>query len=167
MNKKQAVIILTLLVLIICAGVVATRLNDNLYVNVDDPVKQTTPISTTVKATADYFAESKLSKTTNRNAAIATFKSMAADKNISVESKNNAAAKLIKNTEDALAESKIENELKGRGFTDVICWIEEDPIQVRIAIKAKDKLTDQQSRSIMDVATNLSHIKTVRIDVKQ
>ena len=50
MNKKQAVIILTLLVLIICAGVIATKMNDNLYVNVDDPVKTEVSQSSTLKA---------------------------------------------------------------------------------------------------------------------
>lgn len=170
MNKKQAVIILTLLVLIICAGVIATKMNDNLYVNVDDPVKPNTPISSTLRANADYFAESKLSKVTSRNTAITSFKSMAEDKNISQESRNSASAKAMKNAEDALAETKIEADLKSKGFSDVICWIEQDPVQVRIAIKAKDakdKLTDQQSRSILDVATSLSHIKTIKIELKQ
>ena len=170
MNKKQAVIILTLLVLIICAGVIATKMNDNLYVNVEDPVKSDTAISSTLKSNGDYFAESKLSKVTNRNTAIASFKSLTEDKNISQESKNTAAAKAMKYSENALAESKIEADLKGKGFTDVICWIDEDPVQVRIAIKAKDakdKLSDQQTRSIYDIATSVSHIKTIKIELKQ
>ena len=170
MNKKQAVIILTLLVLIISAGVIATKMNDNLYVNVDDPVKTETTQSTTLKANSDYFAENKLQKTTNRNTAITSFKALAEDKNISQESKNTAAAKAMKYAEDALAESKIEADLKAKGFGDVICFIEEDPIQVRIAIKAKDakdKLTDQQTRSIWDSATSLSHIKNIKIELKQ
>jgi len=172
MNKKQAVIILTLLVLIICAGVIATKMNDNLYVNVDDPVKPETAISSNLKAntSADYFAESKLSKTTNRNSVITTCKTLAEDKNISQESRNTASAKAMKYSENALAETKIEADLKAKGFTDVICWIDEDPVQVRIDIKAKDtkeKLTDQQTRSIYDVATSLSHIKTIKIQLKQ
>lgn len=170
MNKKQAVIILTLLVLIICAGVVATKMNDNLYVNVDDPVKIETSQSSTLKANSDYFAENRLLKTTSRNTAITSFKALAEDKNISQDSKNSAAAKAMKYAEDALAESKIEADLKAKGYGDAICWIEEDPIQVRITIKAKDskdKLTDQQTRSIYDSATSLSHIKTIKIELKQ
>lgn len=170
MNKKQAVIILTLLVLIICAGVIATKMNDNLYVNVDDPVKTQDSISSTLKANSDYFAESKLSKVTNRNTAITSFKAIADDKNISQESRNTATAKAMKYAENALAETKIEADLKAKGFGDAICWIEEDPLQVRIAIKAKDakdKLSDQQTRSIYDSATTLSHIKTIKIDLKQ
>ena len=170
MNKKQAVIILTLLVLIICAGVIATKLNDNLYVNVDDPVKTETTQSTTLKTNSDYFAENKLLKTTNRNTAITSFKALAEDKNISQESKNTAAAKAMKYAESALAESKIEADLKAKGFGDAICWIDDDTSQVRVDIKAKDtkdKLTDQQTRSIYDIATSLSHIKTVKIELKQ
>ncbi|MBC8059256.1 MAG: SpoIIIAH-like family protein [Clostridiaceae bacterium] len=170
MNKKQAVIIMTLLVLIICAGVIATKMNDNLYVNVDDQVRPETTISSNLNKTSDYFAESKLLKTTNRNSAITTCKSLAEDKNISQENRNTASAKAMKYAENALAESKIEADLKGKGYGDVICWIEDDPLQVRIAIKAKDtkdKLTDQQSRSIYDIATSLSHIKTIKIELKQ
>jgi stage III sporulation protein AH len=170
MNKKQAVIILTLLVLIICAGVIATKMNDNLYVNVDDPVKTGTTTSSTSKANSDYFAESKLLKVTNRNTAIASFKAITEEKDISQESKNAAAAKAMKYSESAFAETKIEADLKAKGFSDAICWIDEDPLQVRISIKAKDaqdKLTDQQTKSIYDIATSLSHIKTIKIDLKQ
>jgi stage III sporulation protein AH len=170
MNKKQAVIILTLLVLIICAGVIATKMNDNLYVNVDDSVKPETTLSSTLKSSSDYFTENRLLKVTNRNTAITSFKSIAEDKNISQENRNTATAKAMKYAENALAETKIEADLKGKGFVDAICWIEEDPLQVRIAIKAKDakdKLSDQQSRSIYDVATSLSHIKTIKIELKQ
>lgn len=170
MNKKQAVIILTLLVLIICAGVIATKMNDNLYVNVDDPVKPETSQGTTLKADSDYFAENRLLKTTSRNTAITSFKDIADDKNISQESKNTAAAKAMKYAEDALAESKIEADLKAKGFADAICWIDEDTAQVRVDIKAKDAkdtLTDQQQRSIKDSATSLSHIKNIKIELKQ
>jgi len=170
MNKKQAVIILTLLVLIICAGVVATKMNDNLYVNVDNAVGTEKPISTSLKATSDYFTQSRLEKVTMRNTAITSFKSLAETKNISAESKNNANAKAIKATENGIAEAKIETSLKGQGFTDVICWIEDDPSQVRISIKAKDakdKLTDKQTRAILDVSTSLSHIKNIKLELKQ
>ena len=171
MNKKQAVIILTLLVLIICAGVIATKMNDNLYVNVDGAVKTTeTQVGSAVKAGADYFAENKLLKTTVRNSAIATFKSLAESKDISIESRNSANAKAIKCVDNSIAESKIESDLKAKGFGDAICWIEDNPAQVRISIKvkdAKDKLTDQQIRNISDSSTTLSHIKNIKIDVKQ
>ncbi len=166
MNKKQAVIILTLLVLIICAGVLATRMNSPLYVDVNDSVKNTPSVNTSKKTNDDYFSETKLTKTTERNNAITSLKQIAEEKNIAQESKNNAIAKATLYASNAVTESNIETSLKGKGYQDAICWIDADP-RVRIVVKGKDKLTDQQYRSIYDVASSLSHIKSVQIEVKE
>ena len=168
MNKKQAVIILTLLVLIICAGVLAPRMNDPLSVDVNDSGKSTPSASTTQKSSNDnYFTETKLVKTTNRNNAITTFKQMADDKNVSIDTRNNAAAKATLYAANAVTESNIEAVLKGKGYEDVICWIDDEDPKVRVLVKSKDKLTDQQMRNICDVASSLAHIKNIQIQIRQ
>ena len=167
MNKKQAVIILTLLVLIICVGALATKMNSPLYVDVNDTTSTTPSTNTAQKATnSDYFAETKLSKTTARNQAITTLKQIADDKTVAQASRDKAVSQATEYANNAVTESKIEAELKGKGYADVICWIDADP-RVRVILKSKDKLSDQQMRGISDVAISLSHIKTVKIDVKQ
>jgi stage III sporulation protein AH len=167
MNKKQAVIILTLLVLIICVGALATKMNSPLYVDVNDTASTTPSVKPTQKVTnSDYFTETKLSKTTARNQAITTLKEIGDDKTVAQESRTKAVNQATEYTNNAVIESKIEAEIVGKGYENVICWIDPDP-QVRLVVQAKAKLTDQQMRSIRDVATSLSHIKTVKIDVKQ
>src|SRR3712207_7627117 len=65
MNKKQGVIIVTLLALIICAGILATRLNSNLdYVAENDIKNGKTTISfndsTKKNSKNNYFEESQM-----------------------------------------------------------------------------------------------------------
>ena len=167
MNKKQAVIILTLLVLIICVGALATKMNSPLYMDVNDTTSTTPSANATQKVTnSDYFTEARLSKNTVRNQAITTLKQIASEKTTAQAGKDKAINQATEYTNNAVTESKIEAELKGKGYADAVCWIDADP-QVRVTVKSKDKLSDQQMRGIRDVATSLSHIKTVKIDVKQ
>ncbi len=166
MNKKQGVIIVTLLALIVCAGVLATRLRSPLYVN--GSTKSSTASSVTNNSqdsSSDYFAETKLTRDQKDSETLQTLKALVDDKNVSEENRNSAAKQYTQLAMNNSYESKIETTLKSKGYEDVICSVENSG--VRIIIKGKDKLTDKETREIKDVVLNISKLTNVEIEVKQ
>lgn len=166
MNKKQAVIIVTLLVLIVCAGVLATKVNSPLYVNGDLGGKATVSNSKSSSKTTDFFAEARLSRAQTNDKTLQTLKAIIDDTNATKESKEIAGKKY---NDIALAshnEEKIEQALKGKGFEDVVCSIED--AKVRVIVKAnEEKLTDQDVRQIKDVVLSVAKIKDIEIEPRQ
>lgn len=174
MNKKQGVIIVTLLALIVCTGVLATKLNSPLYVNgVDEgstisfnnTSKNTKKTENKENTKSDFFAETKLTRDQKSAQTLQTLKSIIDDKNVPKENKEEATAKYTKLAMDSSYESKIESVLKSKGFDDVICSIEKD--KARIIIKGKEKLTDKETRDIKNVVVSISNIQEVEIETKE
>src|SRR3712207_5706215 len=87
MNKKQAVIIVTLLALIVCMGLLATWLNNPLYVQGNAEKSAVSfkdhEVSKKTKEASNYFAEAKMVRDNKHNQTLQTFKSIMEDKNIS------------------------------------------------------------------------------------
>ena len=74
MNRKQAFIIATLLVLIVCAGILATKVNNPLYTDANE-LTQTS--SNTTKG--DFFTESKLTRDNKYIQDVPTYQAMMND----------------------------------------------------------------------------------------
>ncbi|MCI1943750.1 SpoIIIAH-like family protein [Clostridium luticellarii] len=175
MNKKQAVIIVTLLALIICVGVVATKLNSPInYVNGVDNGNGKSTISlndnTTNKATqtqakSQFFEETRLTRDQKNAETLQTLKSLIDDTNASQENRAEAEKKYTQLAMATNYEMKIENTLKSKGYEDAICSIENE--KARVIIKGKDKLTDKDTRVIKDIVMSVSQIQDVEIQVKQ
>ena len=168
MNKKQGVVIITLLALIVCAGVLATRLRSPLYVNGSDTSGNNTisnESSNKNTDTSDYFAETKLTRDKKDTETLQTLKSLVDDTNVSKENRDDAAKKYTQLAMNNNYESKIETTLKSKGYADVICSVEDN--KARIIIKGKTTLTDKETREIKDVVISISKLKTVEIEVKQ
>lgn len=168
MNKKQAVIIVSLLVLIICAGVLATNLNTSLYVNNQDSDIGKDTISTnnskTVKK-SNYFAEAKLTRNASHDKTLETLKTIINDKNAPAENKKTASQKYTNIAVDGHNEIKIEEALKGNGFKDALCLIENG--KAKVYVEANAKLNDEQCRKIQQVVLNISKIRDIDIKTKQ
>jgi stage III sporulation protein AH len=170
MNKKQAVIIMTLLALIVCAGVLATKLNSPLYVNGSSAAKATTnsfntSVNQTTKATTDYFADTKLSRDQKDAQTLQTLKALVDDKNVSTQNRNDAAEKYTKIAMDSNYEDKIESTLKSKGFDSAVCSIEDTT--ARVIVKSTAALTDKQTRDIKNVVVGIAKINDVEIEIKQ
>ena len=85
MNKKQSGIILTLVVLIVFAGYLATKVNGPLYVNDKDFTNEKTAISLKeTKSSSTFFEEAKLSKVAVTNRTLQTIKDLVDDDNTSI-----------------------------------------------------------------------------------
>lgn len=176
MNKKQAVIIVTLLVLIVCAGVLATKVNSPLYVSDTDLTdngsstvstdgtdtnKANTTSSTSSKS--DYFADARLTREKTNAKTIATLKSIIDDKNVSQESKQNATQKSIDISTASANATKVENMLKAKGYKEALCTINDD--KVSVVVKADDqKLSDKQQREIRDVVLSVTNLRNIEIE---
>lgn len=169
MNKKQGAIIVTLLVLIILAGVLATKSNSPLSTLNDSDsnkgaISSLKTSDTTKKSTSktSFFSESRLNREQKQQKALADLKVIIEDKNITKEDKQSAINKYTEIATAEVYENKIENALKGNGYSDVYCSQEEDGL--RIIIKSNEKLTDKQKSQIKNVALSVVKAKDIEID---
>lgn len=169
MNKKQAVIIGALLTLIICAGVLATKLNSPLYVNGGDSSSKQSAVSFNnndkKSNKSQFFDETKLTRDQKNAQTLQTLKTLIDDKNISKENRDEATKKYTELAMNTNYESKIETTLKGKGYEDAICSIEDN--KARVIVKGKDKLTDKDTREIKNVVMGIAKIQEVEIEIKQ
>jgi len=167
MNKKQAVIILTLLALIVCAGVYAAKINgDNLYVNGGDTTgKEIGQQKDEKGASSSSFAQDKVTRDQNNTEAFTRLRAVIDDKNSSAATKAEALAKYNTLTSALQQAQNIEAQLKLKSL-DVICNIDNNA--VNLVVKNKDtKLTDAQKKDIEYVVLSVSKIKNIKYDIKQ
>ena len=168
MNKKQAAIIVTLLALIVCAGILATKASTEnpFYVNVSDVGKSGSEAKTDdKKATTSTFSEMRLIREKSDASTIQTLKTIVDDKNTPSDGKNDATKKMTNITTGTRLESRIEEQLKLGGFNDVFCYIDEN--KAKVVVNSKEKLNDKQTKQINSVVMDVAKIRDVTIDVKQ
>lgn len=169
MNKKQAGIILTLMALIICTGILATKVNGPIGdVGTTDlsalkDLKDTKQTKQTGKN--DYFTYARAEKEQSQTRAKQTLKTIMDDKNTSKENKDKATAEYTKLTTDQKHADSIELSLKGKGYEEAICIIENN--QARVFVKSKEKLTQKQTSQIQEIIVSVSQIKDVIIESKE
>lgn len=166
MNKKQAGIILTLMALIICTGILAAKVNGPIGdVGTTDLSALKNLKDTKQTSKSDYFTYAKAEKEQTQTRAIQTLKGIIEDKNTSKENKDKATAEFTKLTTDQKHANSIELSLKGKGYDDAICLIENN--QARVFVKSKEKLTQKQTNQIQEVIIGISQIKDVIIEAKE
>ncbi|MBU5590753.1 SpoIIIAH-like family protein [Clostridium sp. MSJ-4] len=172
MNKKQAGIILALLALIVCAGVLAAKVNGNveeLAMGNVDSGKNTLSLSKDKKpkevSESDFFYESRTTRDQRTSETIQTLKTLMSNSNVSKEEVDNLTKKHADLALSQDNENRIEIALKAKGFEDVLCLIESD--KARIIVKTKEELTDKQRKQIQEVVMSVAKIKNVEIEAKQ
>ncbi|MDP4144799.1 MAG: SpoIIIAH-like family protein [Bacillota bacterium] len=173
MNRKQAVIIVTLLVLIICAGALATKVRSPLYVNDTDftndnksAISMNDSSSTNKDVSkSDYFVETRLTRDQTDSKLLQELKAIIDDQNTSKEQKDNATKKSIETSTAMAQAAKVENQLKAKGFLDAICFVESS--SVKVVVKTDNgKLTEQQQREIKEVVLGITQNKNIQVSVK-
>ncbi|SKA76794.1 stage III sporulation protein AH [Clostridium sp. USBA 49] len=164
MNKKQAFIIATLLVLIVCAGVLATKVNSPLYVDSQE-VAQDTKTSSKTGTKDNFFTEMALNRQQTYANTVPTYKSIIDDPNTPKDTREATAEKLNTFTMNNSNEQKIEAQLKGKGYEESFCQISEN--KVTVYVKAdKEKFTDKNARDIKNIVLGITKIKDVEIALK-
>lgn len=177
MNKKQAVIIVTLLALIVCVGVLATKVNspfsvaDNQNTNSGKSAVSFNSNATSTKnasnknSKSQFFEEAKLNRDQKDAETLQKLKNLVDDKNVSQQNRADAEKKYTDLAMSTDYESKIETTLKSKGYDDVICSVENG--KIRVIVKKSDDLTDKDTREIKDVVMGISKMEDVEIEVKK
>lgn len=179
MNKKQGVIISVLLVLIVCMGILATKLNSDLdyvagndisngkdTVSTDNSNKNTSAKSTSSKSSSSsYFKEQQIIRDNEQSTALQTLKSLIDDEHTAKEERAELSKKYAQLALNGPKQSQIEGVLQGKGYQDTLCYIREN--KVTIILKTTQKLTDEQKKQIQDVVMDVTQVRDVEIQVKQ
>jgi stage III sporulation protein AH len=157
MNRKQAFIIATLLVLIVCAGILATKVNNPLYTDANELTQTSSNASK-----GDFFTESKLTRDNKYIQDVPTYQAMMNDPETTKTAKDALALKLKQMTEKNGNEKAIETQLKGKGFEDSFCQILDE--KVSVYVKA-DKLTEQQAKDIKNLVVGITKVKQADVEI--
>lgn len=164
MNKKQSGIILTLVVLIVFAGYLATKVNGPLYVNDKDFTNEKTAISLKeTNSSSTFFEEAKLSKVAVTNRTLQSIKDLVDDDNTPKEQKEKAANEYLSISVAAQNESDIELALKAQGYEEALCSINADLVEILVKTD-KTELSKEELRKIQDAV--MSKVKLEKIDIK-
>lgn len=176
MSKKQFGIIFTLLALIVCVGILATKVNSTLSSvpgDLSDAVSFNSEGEDASNAegeeaetteSKDFFYDSRSEREQANASTVQNLKNIIEDKNTDKAQKEKATTELTTVTKNKENENKIELGVKSLGFDDALCYIEGD--KVRVVVKVKEPLSEKQSVQIQEIARNTSKLKDVIIKEK-
>ncbi|MGL5245440.1 MAG: SpoIIIAH-like family protein, partial [Sarcina sp.] len=134
MNRKQAGIILTLLALIICTGILASRVNSELKSGMDELITGADKNEDSTTATSEeYFYEARSLRAQQDDQYIDGLNAIIADENTSKEKKEDATETLSEKNMAMEFEARIEMNIKSKGFEDAVCYINDD--EARVIVK--------------------------------
>ncbi|MCY6370317.1 SpoIIIAH-like family protein [Clostridium ganghwense] len=170
MNKKQGVIIVVLLALIVCFGILATKLNADLdYVAGNDMPNGKSAISindsSKKNSSSNFFQEQQIIRDNKEAQALQTLKSLMDDEHTSKEDKAEISKKYSKLALAGPKQSQIETVLKGKDYEDALCYIQEK--KVTIIVKSPKELTEEQKKQIQEVVMDVTQIRDVEIERKE
>lgn len=170
-NSKQAMILVTLMVGILCVGVLAHNVNKNYSSDGDfalamkEAGKQNEEKkSDDSKTSADYFYETRSIREQGDQKEVETLKAIIADDNTSKDQKENATEKLTSKTNNRNLENRIELNVKSKGYKDVICFLDDD--KARVIISQNDKLKEEQTLEIQDIVKDVAKVYDIQIEAK-
>lgn len=163
MNKKQAGIIVALLVLIVCAGVLATKVNSPLY-DANAILEDKSAVSYN-ESTTSFFAEAQLTRAQSVAEVSRTLKNLIDDENTPKEEKVKASEQFRQINVQLDQAKNLEMKLRGHGFEDAVCYIDGD--KVTVYVKTAEELTEKQTTLIKDVVMSSTNIKDVEIIAKK
>jgi stage III sporulation protein AH len=169
MNKKQSGIIVTLVVLIVFAGYLATKVNGPLYVNDSNFTNDQSAISlkqSKTTSTSTFFAEGKLSRDQENARTLQTIKSLMDDANTPKDQKSTAADQYLNISIAAQNEADIELALKAQGYDDSLCSIVDNKAEVFVKSDKKE-LSKDQLRGIQQVVMSKAKIENIDVKIKE
>lgn len=165
MNKKQGVIIVVLLALIVCAGVLATKLNADLdYVAGNDLSGGKDAISLSDSSSSNFFQESQIIRDNNTSTALQTLKALIDDEHTAKEDRAELSKQYSELVLAQTNQNQIETILKSKGYEETLCLVQDN--KVTVIIKSAEKLSESQQKQIQDVVMDVTQIRDVEIQLK-
>ena len=159
MNKKQTIIISSLVVLILFAGFLATKVNGPLYVDNGGDKKAVSTSST------NYFTTARLERDNTRQITLTNLKALLNDENTPEDQKADAADEYKNLALQSDKEMRVELGLQAQGFDEALCTIDDD--KATVVVKYQGELSDQQIRQIKDVIMSKAEISNIEIKVSE
>jgi len=167
MNKRQSGIIVTLLVLIVFAGYLATKVNGPLYVNDGDFNTETNAISLKEKkGSSTYFEESILARDQESARTLQVIKALMDDANTPKEQKETASEQYLNIAMSTQNEKDIEFALRAQGFEESLCTITDDKVVVEVRTDKKE-LTNDEIRNIQNVVMSKTKLEKIEVSIKE
>lgn len=164
MNKKQGIIIVSLLVLIVIAGVLATRVQGPLYFPTDETASSE-DVEKSSESSDEYFSQAKLNKVSQSEDTLKNLRTIIEDESLPEDSRREAKDQYVSVNLNAQNETKIEEDLKGKGFEDAVVTIGND--KASVIVKSDKELTDEENRMIQKSIITIANIKDFEITYKQ
>ncbi|MDO5039889.1 SpoIIIAH-like family protein [Clostridium sp.] len=169
MNKKQFGIIFTLLGLIICVGLLASKLNEGGF---NDPSDLSQVIANEeekekeqeTSAQKDFFYDARGEKEQKDAETIQNLKAIVEDKNTTKEQKANAQKELLEKTKQNSIENRVEMNIKNKGIKDAICYVDGDKAKVFVKTEGIDQ---KMSLEIQEIVQDVANVNDISIEVKK
>ncbi len=175
MTKKQFGIIFTLMALIVCVGVLAARLNKNGLndaVGLDQVLAQNDDTTGSEKesdketlSTQDYFYNMRSTKEQQDSVYVQEMQSIKDDQTASEEQKNAANEAIIEKTKIKDQESRVEADIKNKGYEDALCMI--DNGKVKVYVKVSEDISMENAALIKQAVVDITELQDVTILAKK
>lgn len=166
MTRKQMGIILTLMALIVCVGVLSMKLNENglldQQVGLESVLEKNDDSTKETLSTSEYFYSMRLTKEQQDEKYIDDMKAITEDVNASQESKDLANNALVEKTKMKDQESRVESEIRNKGYEDTLCMINENKM-VKVYVKVDNVLSEEEAATIKKVVEDITTLNDVDI----
>lgn len=170
MTKKQFGIIFTLMALIVCVGVLSMKLNES---GLTDPanldgilsMNENEPDDTETLSTTDFFYNLRAEKEQRDAKFIDELKALKEDTNVAQDQKDIANNSLIQKTQTKELEGRVEQNIKNKGYEDVLCMIDQG--KVNVYVKVKENPTQEESAMIQQIVEDITTLKEITIETKK
>lgn len=166
MTRKQMGIILTLMALIVCVGVLSMKLNENglldQQVGLESVLEKNDDSTKETLSTSEYFYSMRLTKEQQDEKYIDDMKAITEDVNASQESKDLANNALVEKTKMKDQESRVESEIRNKGYEDALCMISDNKT-VKVYVKVDDVLSEENAAVIKKVVEDITTLTDVDI----
>lgn len=159
--RKQTMILAVLILLIACAAWYGKKFNDTA---VNEAGVTASKTSETKQSSTSFFAESRMSRENERNAEKQELDKIAGSKDASKDAKTAANMQKMELLGRGDKENKIESLVKGEGFDDALCYIDDKGVEV--CVKVTSNLTEEQANHIKDIVVRTTQIKPSNIVIK-
>ncbi len=113
----------------------------------------------------EYFSESRTEKEVGRSKALESLKGIAENPESSPEAKKEAEMRIIDMTGRMEKEVTAEAEIKSKGFSDAIVYINED--SVTVVVKSDKELTDTDALKIQEIILKHKEVDVSNISISR
>ena len=147
------------------------KLNENGYndpTSLEAVLKQNTDNTKTDAATeetlstTEYFYSMRLTKEQQDEKYVDDMKAITEDANASQESKDIANNALVEKTKMKDQESRVESEIRNKGYEDALCMINDNKT-VKDYVKVDDVLSEENSAAIKKIVEDITTLTDVDI----